>query len=135
MALISFKGPELITSVDEEPMDGNGDVYTLRTQPGVRMLPATPALPPPGKVVVPQIVRRGGGRAGTRPSFPLRPTPRMYPGVSPPVPPSSPPPMPATPEPSSAPLAPVEAEWWSEYLERSLLALGIGVVGVAGGKR
>jgi len=136
MALISFKGPELITSVDKEPMRGNGGVYTLRTQPGVRMLPTTPALPalpPPDVVVMPKIVRREGGRAGKKPNFPRRPTPRRSPVVAPHV--YSTAPVPATPTPSSAPLAPVNAEWWSEYIERSLLALGVGVVGLASGKR
>ena len=176
MALISFKGPELITSVDEEPMGDDGDVYTLRTQPYAPTLPETPALPalpPPGKVLRPGITRRrrGPGSYGPKPSFPLRPVPqpwRTTPGGSPGVPPSSPPPLPAAPEPpgkvvgpkpsdslqptpgaslevspssppplpatpapSSVPLAPVEAEWWSEYLQRSLMTLGVGVVVMA----
>lgn len=143
MALISFKGPELITSIEEEPMEGNGGVYMRQEQqqPGVRMLPARPALPalpPPGQVVVPQIVRREGGRAGTKPSLrgklPYRP-PAVPPTVPPTVTPAAPPPLPATPAPSSAPLAPVDSEWWSEYLKRSLLAMGIGVLGAATRKR
>jgi len=164
MALLSFKGPELITSVDEEPMGDDGDVYTLRTQPyALPETPALPALPPPGKVLRPLRRRRGPGSYGPKPSFPLRPVPQRWrttPGASPPVPPSSPPPLPAkpsdslqptpaaspgvspssppplpaTPEPSSIPLAPVEADWWSEYLQRSLMTLGVGVVVMAVGK-
>ena len=141
MAVLSLAGPELITAVDNaRPMnsaDGAGGVVFTVTDPSLPPGRAPlPALPPPperggARMLVP---KNAGARSGARDARPplkgrTPPAPRS------PAPSAPPPPLEDyTDEISMHPndiYTPVDPVWWREYLQRALLAGGVGLVGMA----
>jgi hypothetical protein len=143
MAVLSLAGPELITAVDNTRPMGNADggggggvVFTVTDPslpPGRAPLPALPPPPERGgaRMLIP---KNAAGRSGARDARPplkgrTPPTPRS------PAPSAPPPPLEDyADEMSMHPddlYTPVDPVWWREYLQRALIAGGVGLMGMA----
>jgi hypothetical protein len=149
MALLSVAGPELITAVNTEPM-GNADARVLTVTdpalpPGALPLPALPPPPPNGGDEALMRSKNGARRVPRRGSRPALQYHRPPDPLKPPTPTPSPHPLSRLPSsmddddddgdeldihPNGA-NTPTDPTWWRAYLERALLAGGVGLLGMA----
>lgn len=145
MALLSVASPELITVVDTEPM-GNADARVLTVTdpalpPGALPLPALPPPPHNGGNKALMRSKNGARRVPRRGSRPALQSQRPPDPLNPPTPTPSPHPLSRLPSsmddddeldihPNGA-NTPTDPTWWRAYLERALLAGGVGLLGMA----